>query len=241
VNEITAIAAGSGTPLWITPAYDAAGNTTTFPQTADPTQSLTATYDAWNRLSTVSDSLGTITSYSYDGRNRRIVAVTAATSEPGHFYYTAGWQNIEERVGSSTTADNQYVWGVRYIDELICRDDATPQRLYALQDANFNVTAMTNDSDVTATPSCSGSSMTPTVRTPCSAGHGHRPAMPTTGTTGSRGEGMTVSVDCTNFRYRDYGSIIGAWMTRDPAEYVDAANLYLAFARDRRHGWILLV
>ena len=42
--------------------------------------------------------------------------------------------------------DKQYVWGIRYIDELVCRDDATPRRLYACQDANFNVTSITNTS-----------------------------------------------------------------------------------------------
>ena len=42
--------------------------------------------------------------------------------------------------------DQQYVWGLRYIDELVCRDDATPQRLYATQDANFNLTSISNAS-----------------------------------------------------------------------------------------------
>ena len=52
------------------------------------------------------------------------------------------WQDLEERVGSSTSADKQQVWGIRYVDELVCRDDATPLRLYATQDANFNLTAL---------------------------------------------------------------------------------------------------
>ena len=38
------------------------------------------------------------------------------------------------------------MWGIRYIDELVCRDDATPERLYACQDANFNLTAITDTS-----------------------------------------------------------------------------------------------
>jgi RHS repeat-associated protein len=63
-----------------------------------------------------------------------------------HFYYTNQWQDIEERTGTSTTMDKQYVWGIRYVDELICRDDTTPQRLYVCQDANFNVTAITDTS-----------------------------------------------------------------------------------------------
>ena len=42
--------------------------------------------------------------------------------------------------------DQQYAWGVRYIDELICRDDATPERLYVTQDANFNLTGIVSTS-----------------------------------------------------------------------------------------------
>ena len=45
-------------------------------------------------------------------------------------------------MGTATMMDKQYVWGIRYVDELVCRDDATPQRLYACQDANFNLTAI---------------------------------------------------------------------------------------------------
>jgi RHS repeat-associated protein len=147
VNEITAI---GGTPGWATPpAYDPAGNMTSMPQVVTPTSAFTATYDAWNRMVKISNTGGTVATYQYDGRNRRIVKVTTATSETRHFYYTSSWQDIEERIGASTSMDAQYVWGVRYIDELVCRDDATStpaRRLYALQDANFNLTAITDTS-----------------------------------------------------------------------------------------------
>jgi YD repeat-containing protein len=145
VNEITAI---GGTPAWATPpVYDAAGNMTSFPQPASPASAYTATYDAWNRMTSISSGGSTVATYQYDGRGRRIIKYTAAIAETRHFYYTNDWQDIEERVGSATTMDNQYVWGVRYVDELICRDDATAtpaRRLYALQDANFNLTGITD-------------------------------------------------------------------------------------------------
>jgi RHS repeat-associated protein len=144
VNEITAI---GGTPAWATPpAYDAAGNMTSFPQPTSPTSTFIATYDAWNRMTSINTSGGAVATYQYDGRGRRIVKHTAATSETRHFYYTNTWQDIEERTGTSTSMDKQYVWGVRYIDELVCRDDATPQRLYAMQDANFTLTSICNTS-----------------------------------------------------------------------------------------------
>jgi YD repeat-containing protein len=144
VNEITAI---GGAPAWATPpAYDAAGNMTGFPQPASPASTFTATYDAWNRMTGISGGGSTVATYRYDGRGRRIVKYTAAISETRHFYWSNQWQDLEERVGTATTMDQQYVWGIRYVDELICRDDSTPQRLYGCQDANFNLTAIVNTS-----------------------------------------------------------------------------------------------
>jgi len=146
VNEITAISESTG-PSWVTPAYDAAGNTTTMPEVANPASSFSAVYDAWNRMTSISASGTQVAKYQYDGRNRRTVkqAYSGGTlSETRHFYFTDGWQDVEERVGTSTSMDKQYVWGVRYVDELVCRDDATPERLYASQDANFNLTSITS-------------------------------------------------------------------------------------------------
>ncbi len=48
----------------------------------------------------------------------------------------------------ATDTDTQYVWGTRYVDHLILRDrqtttsGAVTERLYALRDANWNVTAL---------------------------------------------------------------------------------------------------
>ena len=145
VNEITAIA---GTPNWTDPTYDAAGNTTAFPKASDPTSAFTATYDAWNRMVEVDDGSSAVAKYKYDGRGRRIVKLTYVSgtlSETRHFYFTNDWQDIEERVGTSTSMDQQYVWGIRHVDELVCRDrtvSGSNERLYAMQDANFTLTGI---------------------------------------------------------------------------------------------------
>jgi RHS repeat-associated protein len=68
-------------------------------------------------------------------------------------YYTDQWQVLEERQikDMEWLLNKQYVWGIRYIDELILRDNDTAPidgtlniRHYALQDANFNVVALIN-------------------------------------------------------------------------------------------------
>lgn len=182
VNEITNITESTG-PTWIVPDYDDAGNTVVMPQVAAPTQPMVAVYDAWNRMvslsvpaesgsssssSSSSSSRGgwmLLAQYQYDGRNFRIVKQTYSdgyVSETRDFYFTANWQDIEEQVGGTT--EDQYVWGIRYIDELICRDEdgssgsisgsssssssssSEPVRLYATQDANFNLTSISDTS-----------------------------------------------------------------------------------------------
>jgi RHS repeat-associated protein len=152
VNEITDMAETVG-PSWVTPAYNRAGNMTTMPQPADPTASYTATYDAWNRLVKIADGMDTVSEYAYDGAKRRIVQKSydgGTLDETRQLYYTVSWQVIEERIGTSpdsADAERQFVWGKRYIDNLVVRDRDTSdsgtldERLYACQDDNWNVTS----------------------------------------------------------------------------------------------------
>ena len=79
-------------------------------------------YDAWNRLVTAVDDAtsATVGTYAYDGMNRRITKLTANTH---HYYYSDQWQDLEERLDTGTTAERQFVWGMRYTDDLILRDN----------------------------------------------------------------------------------------------------------------------
>ena len=157
VNEITGISESAG-PTWVTPEYDAAGNITTMPSGADPTIAQNCIYDAWSRLVSVSQTETPIRTYIYDAAKRRVIEETYTSgvlSETRHLYYTqpSKWQVIEERVGTSPdlgTAERQFVWGVRYIDDLVDRDRDTSgdgilnERLFAAQDANWNISAITD-------------------------------------------------------------------------------------------------
>lgn len=236
VNEITDIAESVG-PSWVTPAYNRAGNMTTMPQPANPTASYTATYDAWNRLVKIADGADTVSEYAYDGAKRRLVQKTydgGVLNETRHLYYTEPslWQVIEERVGTSpdsTSAEHQFVWGKRYVDELIVRDRDTDangtlnERLYACQDANWNVTAITDSSGV-----------------PCERYSYSAYGLPfyvdidfgqVLGST-KQWEHLYASyrfdASCAlyNIRIRTYSPQLGVWLQRDPIGLADGPNLY---------------
>ena len=136
-NEITSISSAT------TPTYDASGNLTT-----DET-GRQFVYDAWNRLVKVKDSGGTVLeTLGYDVFNQR-VSVTTSTATTD-LYYSSDSQVLEVRVGG--VAAKQYVWSPVGVDVLVERDRDTDangtldERLYVLQDAGDNVTALVNTS-----------------------------------------------------------------------------------------------
>lgn len=90
----------------------------------------------------------TIASFSYDALSRRIQQTESGTTTD--FYFSAAGQVLEERVGSAVKI--QYIWSPVYVDGLILRDrDSTGsgtlnERLWVVQDPDFNVTALLNNS-----------------------------------------------------------------------------------------------
>jgi RHS repeat-associated protein len=135
-NEITSIS-GAGAV-----SYDANGNLT-----ADGSGN-TYTYDAWNRLVSVSSGGTAVATYTYNGLGERVSETRGATTTD--LYYDASWQVIEERVAGVTQARN--VWSAAGTDVLVLRDQSSQhngvldQRLYVQQDANGDVTAITDAS-----------------------------------------------------------------------------------------------
>jgi YD repeat-containing protein len=164
VNEVTAITAAVGAD-WTDPVHDRCGNMTTLPKPENWSAHYDLTYDAWNRLVKVEDGANTVAEYQYDGRSFRVVKKVydaGQLDETRHFYYTGRWQCLEERLESggsiSAYADRQFVWGRRYIDDLILRERDADQssgtgnlgttgsgleeRLYSMQDPNWNLVAI---------------------------------------------------------------------------------------------------
>jgi hypothetical protein len=149
-NEITQVDA-SATHV----AHDAAGNMSKVPKPASWSAHYDLTWDAWNRLVKVADGANTVSEYQYDGTNRRIVKKLysgGTLSQTKHIYLSSQNQVLEERVDASISADRQFTWGSRYVDDLVHRardtdaNGSLDETVYAIQDANWNVTALTDTS-----------------------------------------------------------------------------------------------
>ena len=155
VNEITDITETIGA-AWATPNHDDNGNMTRAVQPFNPVQNFILVWDAWNRLVLVKDGLSKVESYRYDGINRRIEAKEYGTRgklvKTTVFLLSSSAQVLEERVDGSSDADQQLVWGLGYVDHLVCRDRDTngdgtlDERLYSLPDLRYCVMALADDS-----------------------------------------------------------------------------------------------
>jgi RHS repeat-associated protein len=194
-NEITSITGLT------TPGYDHNGNTTT------DQAGKTLVYDAWNRFVSYKSGSTVLESDSYDALGRRnIVNPGTATT----LFYSSAWQVLEERQGSSTTA--QYVWSPVYIDALIERDRGS-ERFYAEQDANWNVTSIIDATGAVKEryiedPYGSASVLAPDWSSRSSSLFAwiylHQ---------GGRFGTTSGLID---FRNRDYSPLLGRWMEMDP-------------------------
>ncbi|MCP3980356.1 MAG: hypothetical protein GY716_13725 [bacterium] len=156
--------------------FDHAGNMRVRQQSSlmgSSTVDVTYTHDAWNRLVRVAYDTSVRGEYAYNGLNWRVMktADTNADRTPDErrlMFYSASWQLLEERVDDEAPFDAvpdpesadidrhvQHVWGVRYIDDVIChRQDDDPhapspaydETWYHLTDVQFSTVAVVDDS-----------------------------------------------------------------------------------------------
>jgi RHS repeat-associated protein len=243
-NEITAIAKTVGSDWDSPPGYDDNGNMTKFPQPGSLGDSYTAVWDAWNRLVKILGDDGTtvIAQYEYDGLNRRIVKMLP--TEARHAYYSDQWQVLEERVhphptsyssssssssGAEGVAQRQFVWGLRYVDDLVLRDrdsdnnGSLNERIYALQDDNWNVVALCSTTGIIAeryayTPYGESQVLTPEFanRNPSSYNWEYR----------FTGRELDQDTKLQINRNRYLHHQLGRWISRDPIGY-DAGDVNL--------------
>jgi len=174
-----------------------------------------AFYDAWNRM-VYADTQGFSTS-TYDALGRKIHEGSANLD----LYYNTAGNVVEEQSGGS--AIRQYVWGLGYVNNLVLQD-AQGTRSYVHQDANWNVTSVTNISATVVQRMAYDPYGTETYLTPAWAS-GSNAANLQYGYQGGRIDGTYVI-----FGMRFYNPTLGIWAQEDPFKgaYVDGMNLYQA-------------
>ncbi|MBM4023701.1 MAG: RHS repeat-associated core domain-containing protein, partial [Planctomycetes bacterium] len=235
-------------------SYSATGNLT-----ADA-QGRSLAFDAWNRLVSVRDSAGRIVArYEYDGLNRRVVeqvGPVAATAPIRDIYYSAQWQVLEERLRTTSgdigrTAEARYVWSPVYVDALVMRDrDADglaatgtgglEERLYAIQDANWNTTAVVAAAGVRGV--LGGAVIARFVYTPYGESQAltasWAPAKPAAVAAISwqhlfQGLEFTEITGLAYVRNRDYSASLGRFIERDPIGFKAGDNNWYRFVGNR--------
>ena len=195
------------------PAHDANGNLV-----SDGTRNYV--YDWANRLTEVWSGGQKIAEYTYDATNRRISKLVAATAETFTFVYNDG-QVVEEYLNSSLA--RTYTYGA-YIDDPLMVE-YSGQRYFYLKDRRYSITGLTDATgsivetyeysafgrmtiydaagqDITATGSTIGNPY---------------------GFTGRR---LDAETGLWYYRNRMYSPVLGRFLQRDPAGYVDGMNLY---------------
>ena len=232
-------------------AHDRAGNMTRIPKPSDWSSHYHLVYDAWNRLVCVYDSDGEtpISAYYYDGLGRRVIKDLydeGSLASRRHYYYSDTWQVLEERLETSdgsggfdtAIVDRQYVWGLRYVDDLLSRDRNTDgtstgdygktgsgldERLMVLQDANYNVCAIANTTGVClerynytsyGEPNC----LTPTFADRASTDYDWDILY--------TGRQYDAETGLYQYRRRYYHPQLGRFINRDPIGYRVGGNLY---------------
>jgi RHS repeat-associated protein len=204
-----------------TPAYDANGNMTT------DENGQHYVFDAWNRLMTVKDSSETtIADYSYDGLGRRLTETEGG--ETRDLAYSLSGQVLEESV--SGTTDVRYVWSPTAVNALVLRDrdsesdGSFDERLYALQDANRNVTALVDTG---------GAVQERYTYSPYGAVTVLAPDWSSRGTSSFawqylfQGGRLDSATGLCHFNARDYSSSLGRWMSEVPLGFISGnLNVY---------------
>jgi RHS repeat-associated protein len=203
--------------------FDPNGNTTT------DDHGHTLIYNAWNQLVQVKNGGSTLATYVYDASGNRIQQNDGTLTD---LYNSARGQTLEER--RSGTVTNQYVWSITYLNSPVLGDDNTSggsygigssglgQRVYAQNDANFNVTSLEDTSGNVLqrfdyTPYGVTGILTSNWTTPMST---------LSWVYTFQGGRADATVGMVHFGARDYSPNLARWVQKDPDGYIDGANQY---------------
>ena len=201
--------------------YDANGKMTKCVKPDNWNAAFTLVYDAWNRLVQVKDGATVVATYFYDGINRRVLKVAA--SETRGFWYNRNWQCVEERFGTFEFIHIRYLWGLRYVDDLIFRErdnkavlnGTINERMYAYADPNWNIVAMGSNPNERFTYSAFGKINCYTTST---GAYVAKP-LPTYTHFTFTGQRLDFETGLMLYRNRVYHPTLGRFVQRDPIGY----------------------
>jgi len=140
---------------------------------------------------------------------------------------------VEERVDTSTSANRQFVWGLRYIDDLVLRDRDTDdngtldERRYCLQDGNWNTIAIANTSGTVTERFSYDAYGVPTFLTSSGTVQASSPTGWETLYAGYRWDGDPSKMYYVRNRF--LLPYLGTWNRRDPLGYPDGTSLFALY------------
>jgi RHS repeat-associated protein len=232
-NEITAITPQGGSQYNV--SHDAAGNLSQ--DGTNATTSRKFVYDFRNRLINVKKLDDTvIATYHHDGLNRRVhrkVENSGSLNEERVYLYD-NWQVAEELKadGGNWPTDRQYVYGGRYIDEVLvmdvntdpgsdndCTDGGGSKRYLFCENNNWNVLALTDETGTVKERYEYDPYGAVTVAVDDSSGNPYR----------FQGRRYDPEHGMYYFRNRTLYPALGRFVQRDPIGYADGMNLYSAY------------
>ena len=219
LNQYTNINEGA-----VVPVYDADGNMTSY-------GSWQFTWDAENRLISVSSNGVPVVQNQYDYMSRRVMKATA--TQTNTFLYD-GWNLIRENIGAATTSSRSYVWGLDLsgtlqgaggVGGLLCwiegRDGSPSRPFFPSYDANGNITDLVDTNGTVVA---------------------HYEYDPYGNTIAKSGDQADTNPFRFSSKYRDgetgfyyygyryYNPELGRWLSRDPIGEMGGANIYVFVA-----------
>ena len=172
-----------------------------------------------------------ITANGLEAMGRHVIQPAAEKRIDRQVFYSSGSQALEERLGSQSAAERQFVWNLGYVDDLVLRDrdttddGALDERLYSLPDLRYSVMALTDDSgNVVERLTYDAYGTTSAWKLFASrASTNYDWEFRYTGRREDLNTGLYY------FRARYYSAQLGRFISRDPLGFVDGMSLYRAY------------
>jgi RHS repeat-associated protein len=176
-----------------------------------------------------------IITYGRDALHRHVSDTVGSTVTDR--FFSSDWQLLETKVGSNTVTRN--VWSPVYVDGLVLRDRDTDangtfdERLYSLQDANWNTTGLVNAGGTVQ----ERYTYTPFGQVTFRDGSGSTLSASAKDWVFLHQGGERIAAGDYEFRNRVYSPSLGRWLSNDPLGF-DAGdqNWYRAIGNNPGNG-----